>query len=192
MTMAWVCNSGMGYNGPWKMVRQRYGPNLIAKDGYFRFVAESMPGTVESWEQGHWMFVDLYPGLDHDGSAALFRMRLNSMEGAEVQMVILGNIVLRIREGGEKVEWAKWTGTKFEKLAESGLRANGSWHQVLILTSASGFTLIENGKMLFHMGKSLTGEVPQTFHMSKMSPDTIVSFDLGDIVSVPGPGAKSV
>lgn len=182
----------MGYNGPWRMLRQRYGPNVFAKDGYFRFVAEGMDGAAEDWREGHWMFVDLHPSLDHDGSAALFRMRLNSMEGKEVQMIVLANIVLRIREGGEKIEWARWTGTEFESLAESGLRADGKWHQVLILTSANGFTLIENGQMLFQMDKPLIGEIPQTFHMSKMSPDSSISLDLGDVVSIPGPGAKSV
>jgi hypothetical protein len=178
---------GMQLDGVWSVTPSLTGPGVAAADGFLHYSVTGMAG----WNQ--WAYVSISTTLPGQGSVLTYQVRANIIQGSEVKFTVADNVILRFTDGGQTVNW-QWfdSNGEFQTLAPSAIRADGAWHTVTMVFSRTSVSLLEDGRYLFTWNIAARDEVLPVFHMQVLDTGVSMSFDLGEIYSVPPTYADGV
>jgi hypothetical protein len=168
----------------WQTKPNPQGPAVTVGDNLLHYAATRQPGSNQ------WLQVSATTSLaTANGCLMVFNVRANTIEGQEVKFTVAGDAVLRFTNGGQTVKWQRWDNW-FYDLADSSIRADGKWHQIILVLTPQTLTLFEDGKQLFLWAHPIGDSVKPRFDIQVLTPGSNLSFDVGDIYAVPSAMAK--
>lgn len=179
--------SGQTLDGIWNVVPNPNGPSVTPDDGFLHYFVNNQRGFNE------WLFVSIMTPIETaKGALLLFRVRANTIQSNEVKFTLASDVILRFMGWGSSVNWQYWEGSSFHTLAASSIRADATWHDIVMAFSPGAVSLFEDGKYMFTWQKSVGAQVSPRFDMQVWSQEANLSFDVGAIYSVPSTFAPGI
>lgn len=165
----------------WEVSTQKGDPIPISysEDCYMRASTNSLS------KSNSWVYPKVAIPMMNTG-LAMYRMRVNVSAGSETKVTLMGDNILRITDGGQTVQWDKWTGF-FTKLSDSSVAVgSGRWTIVALIYSSNSISLFENGVYKFTRAYG-DGCSPwsATFFVQHWDACTAVSVDISNVRCVP-------
>lgn len=180
--VSYPIQAGQALGSVWNVVANPSGPAVSAGDGFLHYAVTKQPADNQ------WLNVSANTTLYTDeGCLIAFRVRANTIQGSEVKFTVSGDAILRFTDGGQTVKWQSYdaSSSQFNDLAASAIRADGSWHQLLLSLTANTLTLFEDGTHLFSWDHQIGATVNPVFDMQVYQNGVDLSFDVGDIYALP-------
>ncbi|BDA79398.1 hypothetical protein LPTSP3_g23280 [Leptospira kobayashii] len=177
---------GQTLNQVWSIIPNPNGPSVTPDNGFLHYQVTNQP--LENQKVSVTINTPLPVGST--GSLLAFRVRANTIQGTEVKFELANTITLMFYDG--TVNWKYWNGTSFEQLAVSSIQSDGKWHDIVMIFSSSSISLLEDGNRLFTWGGQVGQQINPMFHVIGYTRGCSLSFDVGDIYSVPSTYAPGV
>jgi hypothetical protein len=168
----------------WQTTPNPQGPAVTVGDNLLHYEVSGQPGFNQ------WLTVSATTSLaTAKGCLVVFNVRANTIQGEEVKFTVAGEPILRFTNGGQSVKWQRWDNW-FYDLADSSIRPDGRWHQIILVLTPQALALFEDGKLLFTWARPIGDAINPRFDMQVLTPGSNLSFDVGDIYAVPSAMAK--
>jgi hypothetical protein len=175
---------GQLLTGVWNVVPNPTGPAVTPQDDYLHYSVTHQSGFNQ------WVRVAINtPVPTNWGCLLVFRLRANVVQGQEVKFslpsgVTPGGVILRFTDEGTNVWWQSANGS-FQNLAQSTILPDGTWHDIVMAFTSGAIALWEDGNYLFNWQTAVGDQIAPVFDMQVLTPGSNLSFDVGDIYTVP-------